>query len=211
MEFYIYIRDNQIIGSGQVYMLDSDVTVVKVSEEIFNTYNEDSVSVVWNAEANEVQPNPEYENILAQRREAEFNKEFFKTSVGYIRRKARMKDGTVKDFITDLIPLMEGTPNIPVIAYQQPDFTKEVTEEILIGLQIMVLSTPELIGECKTQAIIDFYGYNPIELLQQMQQQEESEEPTEEPEVEEPVEEAEIEEPTKEPEIEDESTLEEEE
>ena len=92
-----------------------------------------------------------------------------------------MKDGKIKDFISDLIPLMESTPGIPIIAYKEPDFTKEVTEDVLIGLQVVVSTSPEFIKECKDQAIVDFYGYNPIELLAIQQQ----EKPTEEQPVEE--------------------------
>ena len=44
----------------------------------------------------------EYINEQAQARETSFNEEFFNTSLGYIRRKVTMKDGSTKDFLTDI-------------------------------------------------------------------------------------------------------------
>jgi len=182
MKYYIFIQNNEIIGAGQAEILNTDINTVEVSEEIYNKFIEDKDSVIWDIEKEKVVENPDYEEIKARQREEDFHSQFFKTSLGYIRRQARMKDGKTKDFISDLIPLMESTPGIPIIAYKEPDFTKEVTEDVLIGLQVVVQSSPEFIKECKDQAIIDFYGYNPIELMALQQQQEE---PTEE----EPVEE----------------------
>ena len=102
---------------------------------------------------------------LVPEREEEFNRNFFPTSLGYIKRQVTMQNGVTKDFITDLIPLMMDIPGVPVIVYGKPDFTQEVTDETLLGLQKFVKSTPELIKECRAQAIIDFYGYNPVEDL----------------------------------------------
>lgn len=187
--YYIFVKNDVIIGSGETPLLNEDIKKIEVSEEIYNKYNNDKDSVIWDAENEDVVDNPEYEETKALQREQEFHSQFFHTSLGYIRRQARMKDGKTKDFISDLIPLMESTPGIPIIAYKEPDFTKEVTEDVLIGLQVVVTSSPEFIKECKDQAIVDFYGYNPIELLALQQQEEPIEEPTEEPTEEEPVEE----------------------
>lgn len=80
----------------------------------------------------------------AQQREADFNKQFFSTSLGYIRRTVTMKDGTKKSFLTDILPmLVEG---VPVLVY-----TRELE-------QSKVLVTTEFINECKQQLLKDFYG-----------------------------------------------------
>ena len=126
---------------------------------------EDRDFIIWDSENNKPIKNPNYEQIKAEKREAEFNANFFPTSLGYIKRQVTMQNGVTKDFITDLIPLMMDIPGVPVIVYGKPDFTKEVTEETLIGLQQFVKSTPELIKECREQAIIDFYGFNPVKDL----------------------------------------------
>lgn len=76
--------------------------------------------------------------------DAEFNKEFFNTSLGYVRRKATMKDGSIKDFLSDILPLLE--PNVPVLTY-----TRELEQN-------KVLVTEQFINECKQQVLIDFYG-----------------------------------------------------
>ena len=175
MKFYIFIQNNKIIGAGQAEILNDDIEAIEVSEEIYNAYCQDNDKVIYDVEKHEVIFNPNYEQVLYKRREEKFNKEFFETSSGYIRRKATMKDGSQKDFISDLIPLMGTIENVPIIAYDKPDFSKEVTEEVLVGLQKVVKSTPELVQECKNQAIIDFYGFNPINLLQQ-QENEDAEE-----------------------------------
>lgn len=161
--YFLHIRENLIVGASEVQVYSEDISCAPVDEETYRKYTEDKDSVIIDEEGNIVD-NPYLEEIHAKRREDEFNKEFFLTSVGYIRRKARNKDGTIKDFITDLVPLMEGKENIPIIVYDTPDFTAPVTEEILISLQKVVKVTPELLEECKEQAIIDFYGFNPLKL-----------------------------------------------
>ena len=165
MKFYIFIQDNNIIGAGQAELIADDVNTIEVTENIYNMFVEDRDMVAWDSENKQVIKNPNYEQIKAEKREAEFNANFFPTSLGYIKRQVTMQNGAIKDFITDLIPLMMDIPGVPVIVYNKPDFTKEVTEETLLGLQQFVKSTPELIKECREQAIIDFYGFNPVKDL----------------------------------------------
>ena len=98
MKYYIFIQNNEIIGAGQAEILNTDINTVEVSEEIYNKFIEDKDSVVWDIDKEEVVENPDYEEIKARQREEEFHSQFFKTSLGYIRRQARMKDGKIKDF-----------------------------------------------------------------------------------------------------------------
>ena len=165
MKFYIFIQNNEIMGVGQAEVLTEGVNTVEISEEVYNMFVEDRDYIIWDSENNKPIKNPNYEQIKAEKREAEFNANFFPTSLGYIKRQVTMQNGVTKDFITDLIPLMMDIPGVPVIVYGKPDFTKEVTEETLLGLQQFVKSTPELIKECREQAIIDFYGFNPVKDL----------------------------------------------
>lgn len=165
MKFYIFIQNNEIMGAGQAELVAEDVNTIEVTEDIYNMFVEDRDQVTWDAENRQIIKNPSYEQIKAEKREAEFNANFFPTSLGYIKRQVTMQNGVTKDFITDLIPLMMDIPGVPVIVYGKPDFTEEVTEEMLLGLQQFVKSTPELIKECKEQAIIDFYGFNPVKDL----------------------------------------------
>ena len=76
--------------------------------------------------------------------EAEFNRKFFNTSLGYVSRDVHMKNGVVKDFLTDILPMLQV--GIPVLTY-----TRELE-------QSKVLVTEEFLNECKNQLIADFYG-----------------------------------------------------
>lgn len=82
---------------------------------------------------------------VAQKQEEEFKKDFFNTSLGYVRRKVHMKDGSVKDFLSDILPLLQV--DVPIITYNT-DGTQNV------GVSV----TEQFIEECKQQVLIDFYG-----------------------------------------------------
>lgn len=147
---YIQIKDNKIIGKGQCKILNSDILNVEVSEDIYNNIEK------YIYKDNELVLNPDYEKELAKKREEKFNKLFFNTSLGYIKRQVTMKDGTIKSFLTDIVPLLQV--GIPIISYDKPDFTtedmpKQNTDKIV---------TDEFINECKQQVLKDFYGANEI-------------------------------------------------
>jgi len=99
----------------------------------------------------------EYQEWQKQQRIAEFNKEFFNTSLGYIRRSVNMKDGSHKDFLSDLLPTISMAVNmgqeVKVIAYDMPDFEdlKPIEE-----YQHNETVTPQFIQECFMQLSADF-------------------------------------------------------
>lgn len=104
---------------------------------------------------------PEYIAEQIEKRTEQFHRDFFETSLGWIRRKVTMKDtGETKDFLTDLLPtiavasLMGRTAN--VITYSEPDFTQDVVnwEE----LQEIKPISPVFITECANQTDTDFTG-----------------------------------------------------
>lgn len=82
------------------------------------------------------------EEIEEQKRE-EFFKEFFNTSLGWVRRKVSMKTGETKDFLADILPILQV--GIPILTYT------------IDGEQNKVLVTEEFIEECKQQVFNDFY------------------------------------------------------
>lgn len=106
--------------------------------------------------------NPNYEAQKAQERQKEFYKEFFLTSLGYIRRKVSMSTGETRDFLFDLLPAIKESVSIgrpyPVIVYKQPDFTKEITTEYLVSLQEFKNATEQFCKECTLQIGTDFSG-----------------------------------------------------
>lgn len=76
--------------------------------------------------------------------EGRLGREFFNTSLGYVRRKVTMQDGTKKDFLADILPLLQI--GIPILTYT------------IDGEQNKVTVTEEFINECKQQMLRDFYG-----------------------------------------------------
>lgn len=106
--------------------------------------------------------NPDYETELAQSREELFKSKFFQTSLGWIRRKVSMKDGSTKDFLSDLLMQIkmgiDAGQEIPIVTYNTPVFSQELTEEYLLSLQANKAATPEFIQECLSQLVSDFYG-----------------------------------------------------
>ena len=88
----------------------------------------------------------------------QFNKEFFNTSLGYIRRKVTMATGETKDFLSDLLPTISmgvqmGQP-VKIITYNKPDFTQEITDWTVLQNEKTV--TAEFVQECMLQLSRDF-------------------------------------------------------
>ena len=106
--------------------------------------------------------NPNYEQEEAERREAEFNKAFFNTSLGYIRRSVTMADGSHKDFLSDLLPVIsmgvQAGQSVNILAYDAPPFDEDVTDWTEYQHQKIV--TTQFISECFLQLSADFAPIN---------------------------------------------------
>lgn len=106
--------------------------------------------------------NPNYEQEQTEAKKKQFNNEFFQTSLGWIRRKVNMKDGSTKDFLADLLlPIKAGLElgqKVVIITYKTPDFTIDYDEEYVISLQERKEATAEFIQECLMQTVADFGG-----------------------------------------------------
>lgn len=76
--------------------------------------------------------------------EGKLEREFFNTSLGYVKRKVNMQDGSKKDFLADILPLLQV--GIPILTYT------------IDGEQNKVTATEKFINECKQQMLKDFYG-----------------------------------------------------
>ena len=104
----------------------------------------------------------EWEEKEKARRQAEFEKEFFQTTLGWIRRKVNMADGSTKDFLSDLLPTISmavqmGTP-VNIIAYDEPEFDEDVTD--WTPYQHIEVVTAQFIQECFLQLSNDFLPIN---------------------------------------------------
>lgn len=107
-------------------------------------------------------------NKLEYDQQEYWNNNFFNTSLGWIRRKPVMKDGTVKDFLNDCLPIIKmglsatGLPEGAVIRYSTPDFKQKLTTEYIETLQegsaITYEQGVQFINECITQFLEDFTG-----------------------------------------------------
>lgn len=101
----------------------------------------------------------------AEMKKVQFNKDFFKTSLGYIRRKVSMATGETKDFLSDLLPTISmgvqmGQP-VTIITYNEPDFTQDVTD--FTSLQEYKTVTAQFVQECFLQLSNDFKPIEDIE------------------------------------------------
>ena len=111
---------------------------------------------------NKLVKNPNYEADKAAIRENEFNKAFFNTSLGYIRRAVTMSDGSKKDFLSDLLPIIsmgvQTGQTVNVLAYDKPPFDEDVTD--WTKYQYLKAVTPQFIQECFMQLSNDFLPIN---------------------------------------------------
>lgn len=114
-----------------------------------------------------------WEEKQAQARKEVFTKDFFQTSLGYVRRKVSMATGETKDFLSDLLPTISmgvqmGQP-VSIITYKEPDFT---TDEIdWVALQEVKTVTAQFVQECFLQLSNDF---KPVEPEQPEEQEDDS-------------------------------------
>lgn len=96
------------------------------------------------------------------KREADFNKAFFLTSLGYIRRSVTMADGSHKDFLSDLLPVIsmgvQGGQTVNILTYDKPPFNKDVEDWTEYQHQVVV--TPQFVQECFFQLSNDFLPIN---------------------------------------------------
>lgn len=150
---YIFaIEPNEIMADEEVEIDVPDV--VEEGEE--QTYHKETVIV------HRPIVNPDYEDEQAERREAEFNKSFFLTSLGYVRRSVTMADGSHKDFLSDLLPVISmgvqsGLP-VNILTYDKPPFDEDVTDWTEYQHQVVV--TAQFIQECFLQLSNDFLPIN---------------------------------------------------
>ena len=70
--------------------------------------------------------------MTPEEKEAEFEREFFNTSIGWIRRSVTMADGSRKDFLSDLLPIIAIGFNmgqqVSILTYQKPDFSNPFSD-----------------------------------------------------------------------------------
>lgn len=83
-------------------------------------------------------------------RKEQFEREFFNTSLGWIRRQVSMQTGQVKDFLFDIKPNLKVGAKI--ITYTPNEDYSDLTQNT--GVEV----TEQFISECEQQILKDFYG-----------------------------------------------------
>jgi hypothetical protein len=143
------VRYDKTTGKlGQVYSEDMIIPVpfIILPEEQINeiTNNKEQVAFVVDGEV----VMKDKTTIETEEQQKEFLKQFFNTSLGYVKRKVTMVNGDVKDFLFDIKPTL--SVGNPIITY---NIDKTQNRGVLV--------TEEFLNECNTQIYKDFYGVNP--------------------------------------------------
>lgn len=103
---------------------------------------------------------PNYESNFYSQQQEQFEREFFETSLGWIRRKVTMQDGSAKDFLGDLLFVIKSGielgQQVKIITYKTPDFSQTLTSEYLISLQEEKTADTDFVRECLMQTMRDF-------------------------------------------------------
>lgn len=149
------IKDNQVYDFADYKYdencLETDVCTMSEYENNIDIYEIKNGSLVL---VNN------YSEMLADKRKKVFEKEFFNTSLGWIRRQVNMKDGNKKDFLSDLLlhikAGLELGHKVEIITYRQPDFYKDLTKEYMESLQEKKLVSEDFVMECLQQTVVDF-------------------------------------------------------
>ena len=162
MAYYADVRNGIIEGVGTCFAVALDIDNIEISEDLYNKYITDKDYIIISEEG-EIQENPNYLAIKEAQRRADFEAHFFPTHLGYVKREVTMKNGTKKDFLTDMLATIRV--GLPLFTYAQPDFTKEVTEADILATQQIEYVDEQFITECENQFAIDFYGFNPLNVV----------------------------------------------
>ena len=175
-----YVKGKYIIGEEEQeidvpdYDEEGNPIMIEIEVEVPD-YDEEGNIIGYHTETKTVQQthketvtvkvlvlNPNWEEEQAQKREADFNRQFFNTSLGYIRRNVTMADGSHKDFLSDLLPVISmGVQSglaVNVLAYDKPSFDEDVTDWTQYQHQVAV--TLQFIQECFLQLSADFAPIN---------------------------------------------------
>jgi hypothetical protein len=151
-------------GSGTSYTDKQRVDFIVQYNHNQELRIEETNEALYALEVNEImidgkpQVDEEYEAKQEQARREQFNKDFFQTSLGYIRRKVSMATGETKDFLSDLLPTISmgvqmGQP-VTIIAYAEPDFTTDIID--WEALQTIATVDAQFVQECFMQLSNDF-------------------------------------------------------
>lgn len=103
--------------------------------------------------------NENYEQEQRNKRRKIFDKNFFKTSQGWVSKKIVIEKEE-KDFFADILMQIKAALDmgieVTIPVYGEPDFSLEQTEEYHKTLKIMIPATKDFIEECLRVSISNF-------------------------------------------------------
>lgn len=149
MNFYLNVENGKIINASNSDKTSNTIKSIEVSQEVYYDYIRYENKYIY--KHGKVVVNKEFAEELKNERKDLFNSQFFNTSLGYIRRRVTMQDGSIKYFLTDILPLLQA--GVPILVYSAPDFDTDNTP-----VQSKAIVTDDFINECKQQLLKDFYG-----------------------------------------------------
>ncbi len=154
------IRENKIYDYAD-YQYEKDCLFTNLCTMNEYIENPDKFIIACDSDNSErLELNPDWREILTEKKKKEFYKNFFNTSLGWIRRSVTMKDGSIKDFLSDLLlPIKAGIElgqNVAVITYRTPDFSVEPDNTYMKSLQEIKFATMDFVQECLMQTVQDF-------------------------------------------------------
>lgn len=153
----IYFDNNK-----QAYAFEIPEYICSIENNVWTEYAGTDKWDIIDGVFTDISDTPEYKAKEAAKRETEFDKAFFNTSLGYVRRSVTMADGGHKDFLSDLLPVISmgvqaGTP-VNILTYDRPPFDHDITNWTLYQHQVVV--TAQFIQECFLQLSNDFLPIN---------------------------------------------------
>ena len=106
--------------------------------------------------------NTKWKRKQKEKRKNEFHEAFFNTSLGYVRRSVTMANGSKKDFLTDLLPVISlgfsSGQQVNIITYNEPDFEEDIID--WTPYQRREAVTQQFLNECFVQLSNDFLPEN---------------------------------------------------
>lgn len=153
--YYIFVENGKLNGCGQCECSGDGIQSVEVSEIVYTKYLEDSDYYIW--DGTDIIENPDYEEVKANERKAEFESKFIQTLWGWYRKQPKGYANAPQsvDIIFNIVNASGGfTEQVAnmMLFYQQPDYDNpdECTEEWLIAHQYKH-------EPCTTQEFMQFY------------------------------------------------------
>lgn len=164
MAFYLNVENGKITSASNQRKDSATVKSYSVPETVYYDFLGHEEKYKLDKKTDTIIVDTEYEKNQAVIREEEFKKQFFETSLGWIRRYPTLADGTKDDFLNNDLPLFaialqNGQQVYLPVAYKLPDFTNELTDDYMKGLQILNQTiTAEFLAECLQIKLKDFTG-----------------------------------------------------